>query len=217
MHFLQETHRHCVLAPGHKSSKVAMNVALRRSPILFITAASALAGLSGVARADIRYERLMPAPGLQANGNVDSVHISSQGRTVVFSTSAINWGNGESFAGDRVVAVDLDSHVVEIISRNFESTIFRGEDPAVSGDGRYVAFLTLHHPAGPASRIASPVRWIWPAATRPACRRRAAPTTTRSRSPPTAATSPSRPARSTSACRRAATAKSSSRTWTPAG
>ncbi len=122
---------------------------------LYLTLSTALAtSLAGAAHAELVYLRLLPAPGLEPNGHADSVKVSSQGRTVVFSTSAENWGNGESYTGDRVVAVDVHTGVVDIVSRDPNNgTIFRGEQPAVSGDGRYVAFLTLSHAMGPSWQV----------------------------------------------------------------
>jgi hypothetical protein len=106
-------------------------------------------GAPSDARAEFLFGRLLGAGGLQPNGSSNAVDVSANGKTVVFSTGATNWVSGPDYNGDRVVAVDLDTGVVETISRAFEGAVFRGEAPAVSADGRYVAFLTFNVSYGP--------------------------------------------------------------------
>jgi Tol biopolymer transport system component len=108
---------------------------------------ASLAGLSGRAHADFIYARLVPGPGIEPNGESTDVDVSSDGRTVVFASSAKNWV-GDTYNGTRAVAVDLDTGVIEVVSIGSEG-IFRGEGPVVSGDGRYVAFLTYSSSYGP--------------------------------------------------------------------
>ncbi len=112
-------------------------------------AVSAALGLPSPARAGFLYGRLSPA-GTEPNGASTSVHVSSNGRTVVFSSGATNWAPlGSDYNGNRIVAVDLDTGVVEVVSVPPSGPVFRGEAPAVSGDGRYVAFLTYSTSYGP--------------------------------------------------------------------
>lgn len=106
-----------------------------------------LALASGPARADFIYARLVPGVGLQANGASVDVDVSSDGRTVVFASDAQNWV-GDTYNGTRAVAVDLDTGVIDAVSA-LGGTVFRGESPVVSGDGRYVAFLTYSSSYGP--------------------------------------------------------------------
>ena len=111
--------------------------------------ASASLGFSNVAQAEFIYGRLVPEGG-EANGDSSAVDVSSDGRTVVFSSAATNWAPlGAEYNGNRAVAVDLDSGIVEVVSVPPGGSVFRGETPVVSGDGRYVAFLTLNASYGP--------------------------------------------------------------------
>lgn len=124
-------------------------VPFRRSLASALVVGSLFA-LSCPARAggDFIYARLVPGEGIEPNGISEAVDVSADGRTVVFSSSGSNWGPGGGvFSGDRAVAIDLHTGVVEIVSRNSgDGGIVRGETPAVSGDGRFVAFLTHNHP-----------------------------------------------------------------------
>ena len=107
----------------------------------------AAAGFPDAARADFIYGRLVPGAGVNPNGESTNVDVSADGRTVVFVSTANNWV-GDSYNGTRALAVDLDTGDVEAVSST-GGTVFRGEAPAVSGDGRYVAFLTLNSAFGP--------------------------------------------------------------------
>ena len=103
---------------------------------------AAVSALSMPARADFIYARLMPASGLEPNGASTAVDVSSDGRTVVFTSAARNWVANDTYNGNRIVAHDLDSGLIELVSVVPVGGTIRGETPAVSGDGRYVAFLT---------------------------------------------------------------------------
>ncbi|RYD15684.1 MAG: hypothetical protein EOP90_06970 [Lysobacteraceae bacterium] len=116
-------------------------------PLALSLALTTVLGLPGLAHADFLYGRLVPGPGVEADGASGDVDVSVDGRTVVFATTAQNWV-GDTYNGTRVIAVDLDTGVVEAISAA-GSSVFRGEAPVVSGDGRYVAFLALNHALGP--------------------------------------------------------------------
>jgi Tol biopolymer transport system component len=106
-----------------------------------------LVGLPGRAHADFIYARLVPGPGTEPNGASTTVDVSSGGRTVVFASNANNWV-GDTYNGTRAVVVDLDTGVVEVVSESGGS-VFRGDSPVVSGDGRYVAFMTYSSAFGP--------------------------------------------------------------------
>lgn len=115
---------------------------------------SAIAVASPSAHADFVYARLVPGAGLEPNGDSSAVNVSSSGRTVVFVSAANNWVAGDSYNGNRAVAIDLDLGIVEIVSATSQGAVIRGEAPAVSGDGRYVAFLTINTALGPNWQVA---------------------------------------------------------------
>ena len=131
-----------------------MSFAVPARPFALFLALSAALGSSDPARADFLYGRLVPGPGVEPNGISTDVDVSSDGRTVVFSSSATNWSSlGADYNGDRAVAVDLDTGVIDIVSSSPTGTVFRGEAPVVSGDGRYVAFLTYGSSYGPSWQV----------------------------------------------------------------
>lgn len=105
---------------------------------------AALAGLGGPAHADFIYARLTPEGG-EADASSKAVDVSANGRTVVFSSDSKLWV-GDTYNGTRALAVDLDTGLVEVMSVD-GSGVFRGEAPAVSGDGRYAIFLTYSNPS----------------------------------------------------------------------
>jgi hypothetical protein len=126
-----------------------MNLATNRRFVVSTLSLSVLAAACASARAEFIYARLVPGPGVEANGVSTDVDVSADGRTVVFSSSATNWSSvGSTYNGDRAVAVDLDTGVIEELSVSGAGA-FRGEAPVVSFDGRYVAFLTYSSPYGP--------------------------------------------------------------------
>lgn len=122
---------------------------LPRSLSLLLLAA-ALVVPAGAAHADFIYGRIVPGPGpgIEPNGDSGSVEVSASGRTVVFSSSATNWGPDDGFYGTRALAVDLPTGVIETVSTTSAGVPFRGSTPAVSSDGRYVAFLSNTGPFG---------------------------------------------------------------------
>jgi hypothetical protein len=96
------------------------------------------------ARAQLFFGRIVPdAPEVQANNYSDSVDVSHDGKTLTFSSAATNWLPSIVDTNDKAIAVDLDTGAIEIVSRTTAGTIVRGESPAVSRDGRYVAFLNF--------------------------------------------------------------------------
>lgn len=114
------------------------------SPLCRALSAGLILFLLGVpsARADMVFGRLVPAtPGTQANNYSDSVDVSNDGKTVVFSSTATNWLPDPTPTTDKAIAVDLDTGLIEVVSRTTAGTVIRGEQPSVSRDGRYVAFL----------------------------------------------------------------------------
>lgn len=125
-----------------------MDLSLTRRALASVLIVSGIAALPAPARADFIYARLVPN-GAEPNGDSKAVNVSSSGRTVVFASAAKNWVSGDTYNGNRIVAVDLDQGIVEIVSATPQGVVFRGEAPAVSGDGRYVAFLTYGSSYGP--------------------------------------------------------------------
>ena len=107
-----------------------------------------MAMLAGPAHAEFIYARLVPGAGMQPDGASSAVDLSSNGKTVVFSSAAKNWIAGDTYNGDRAVAIDMDTGLVEVVSATLQGEVIRGETPVASGDGRYVAFLTLGGPLG---------------------------------------------------------------------
>lgn len=96
---------------------------------------------------DFVYARLVPGVGIEPDGISEAVDVSADGRTVVFSSAARNWAPTGPVFSDLAVAIDLPTGTIEVVSRNSgDGGVVRGEQPAVSGDGRYVAFLTFNHP-----------------------------------------------------------------------
>lgn len=119
-----------------------MNPASIRRTLGTAIVSFSLTAMTVPAHADFIYARLVPGAGIEANGSSTTVDVSSDGRTVVFSSTAKNWV-GDTYNGTRVVAVDLDTGVIEAMSA-LGGSVFRGESPVASGDGRYVAFLTIN-------------------------------------------------------------------------
>lgn len=117
-------------------------------PSFHAAALAALAVLAAPAHADFLYGRIVPGASAQANNDSAAVDVSADGRTVVFSSAATNWGPDDGFYGTRALAVDLDLNVIETVSRTSAGVVFRGETPVVSSDGRYVAFLSNNSPFG---------------------------------------------------------------------
>jgi hypothetical protein len=100
--------------------------------------------LPAAASAQLLFGRLTPdAPVVESNGLSDAVDVSSDGKTVVFSSAATNWIPGDASLTDKAVTIDLVTGLIEISSRTTAGVIVRGESPAVSRDGRYVAFLNF--------------------------------------------------------------------------
>ncbi|MCX7563053.1 hypothetical protein OS176_05755 [Xanthomonadaceae bacterium XH05] len=112
-------------------------------PRCFLLVFIGLFGAVGAAKAQWISGRLVPGVGMEANGASEAVDVSADGRTVVFSTSATNWVPEAIANTDKVMAVDLDTGLMEVASRTTGGGVIRGEAPVVSRDGRYVAFL--HH------------------------------------------------------------------------
>lgn len=124
-----------------------MDLAIARRFLVSSLTLSALAAASTSAHADFIYARLVPGPGVEADATSRAVDVSADGRTVVFSSDSKLW-LGDTYNGTRAVAVDLDTGVIDAVSSG-NSGVFRGESPVVSGDGRYVAFLTINPSFGP--------------------------------------------------------------------
>lgn len=123
-----------------------MDFAANRPSLFPAWGALALAAVAGTAHAGFLYGRLTPQGG-EADASSRAVDVSADGRTVVFSSDSQMWV-GDTYNGTRALAVDFDTGTVEAISVG-QSGVFRGEVPVVSGDGRYVAFLTYSSAYGP--------------------------------------------------------------------
>lgn len=131
-----------------------MDLASTRRTLVPALILSGLSLLPAPARADFLYGRLVPGAGVEPDGTSTDADVSADGRTVVFSSSATNWSSlGADYHGDRAVAVDLDTGVIDIVSASPSGSVFRGEAPVVSGDGRYVAFLTYASSYGPGWQV----------------------------------------------------------------
>jgi hypothetical protein len=123
-----------------------MSFAVPIRPLALSLALSASLGFPQLAQAEFIYGRLVPGAGTEANGSSTAVDVSADGRTIVFASTAQNWV-GDTYNGTRAVVVDLDTGLVDAASLGANG-VFRGESPVVSGDGRYVAFLTHNHALG---------------------------------------------------------------------
>ena len=82
--------------------------------------------------------------GAEANGNSSAVDISDDGRCVVFSSSATNLVAGDTNGKRDTFVYDLQTGGITRISVNTsgEQADGGGGSPAISGDGRYVVFLS---------------------------------------------------------------------------
>lgn len=123
-----------------------MNLASTSRNLAVGLAVAASVCFAGAAQAAFLHGRLLPASG-EASEPSWAVNVSANGRTVVFSSNSKAWV-GDTYNGTRALAVDLDTGLVEAISAG-PSGVFRGESPVVSGDGRYVVFLTYSTVYGP--------------------------------------------------------------------
>jgi uncharacterized repeat protein (TIGR01451 family) len=70
------------------------------------------------------------------------VDISDDGRFVAFDSEATNLARGDDNARAEVLVRDRLTGVTELISRSLDGTPATGESPAISGDGRFVAFIS---------------------------------------------------------------------------
>lgn len=127
-----------------------MDFSANRPGLIPAWGALVLAAVAGTAHAGFLYGRLTPQGG-EADASSRAVDVSADGRTVVFSSDSQDWV-GDTYNGTRALAVDLDTNTVEAISVG-QSGVFRGEGPVVSGDGRYVAFLTYGSAYGPGWQV----------------------------------------------------------------
>lgn len=128
-----------------------------RTPTVLACALVAGLALAAPAEAELLYGRLETATG-QASDTSQSVDVSNNGKVWVFSSGANNWVTGLP-PGEYAVAIDGPSYLaedpasIEVVSRMTDGTPVRGIYPAVSRDGRYVAFSSNH---GSYNGIAAP-------------------------------------------------------------
>ncbi|MBI3786317.1 MAG: PD40 domain-containing protein [Deltaproteobacteria bacterium] len=83
--------------------------------------------------------------GTQGNGGSFSPAISADGNVVAFASSATNLAAGDNNAHVDVFACDRRTGHIDVVSINDAGTYGNGDSilPAVSSDGRYVAFKSL--------------------------------------------------------------------------
>jgi hypothetical protein len=114
---------------------------LRRASATF---AIALVMLPPIAHADFIFGRLVPGPGLQANGITQASDVSDDGRTYVFESNATNWIS-PSPTQSSVYALDLSRGTIFNASTTSAGATFNGTSfsASVSRDGRYVAMQTF--------------------------------------------------------------------------
>lgn len=82
--------------------------------------------------------------GAEANGNSDGVDISADGRYVTFHSAATNLVTGDTNGKADVFVYDLQTGNITRVSVNTSGAEATGGgfDPAISGDGRYVVFMS---------------------------------------------------------------------------
>ncbi|MFJ6088093.1 TolB family protein [Streptomyces sp. NPDC092369] len=98
---------------------------------------AASAGIMGTAGdAGVGVERISVADdGTQADGNSVGASITTDGRRIVFASSATNLIPGETTAGDRVFLRDLGTGQTKRMG--YQSPL---QPPVISGDGEYLAY-----------------------------------------------------------------------------
>lgn len=110
------------------------------APCLLALAIGALCGASP-ARAAFLFGRLMPdPPAIETDNTSDEVDVSADGRTLAITTLASNWAADASGPNSKIIAIDLDTDQIEHVSETTAGAAISGIEPAVSRDGRYVAF-----------------------------------------------------------------------------
>jgi Tol biopolymer transport system component len=82
--------------------------------------------------------------GAQANGDSYGASISDDGRYVAFTSQASNLVSGDTNGAADVFVYDRSTKTIDrvSVSESGGQLSAGGEDPAVSGDGRYVAYVT---------------------------------------------------------------------------
>ncbi len=91
------------------------------------------------------------------NGRSTRPDMDASGRFVVFESQASNLVPGDTNAMSDVFLYDLDTSTLERISQAPDGSPANGasSDPAISADGRYVAYVTE------AGNIVEHMRWAW--------------------------------------------------------
>ena len=72
----------------------------------------------------------------------DTVDISDDGRFVAFDSEATNLARGDDNANAEVFVHDRVTGTTELISRGLDGSPDTGDSPSISGDGRFVAFIS---------------------------------------------------------------------------
>lgn len=92
-------------------------------------------------RAELLFGRAVPhPPASEANDASSQTDVSADGKTLVFTTLASNWAPDASGPNSKVVAIELDTGLIEHVSETSAGASVSGIEPAVSRDGRFVAF-----------------------------------------------------------------------------
>jgi Tol biopolymer transport system component len=79
-----------------------------------------------------------------ANGGSDRPALSQDGRFIAFETNATNLGEGPNGEGNDIVRIDRQTGQIRQASRALQNAAANAgaASPAISGDGRYVAFTS---------------------------------------------------------------------------
>lgn len=106
-----------------------------------VLALAAACGRAPPAQAAFVFGRLVPDPPVaEANDASNQVDVSADGLSLVFATLASNWAADAGGPNSKIVAADLDTGLIERVSETTAGAPLTGIEPAVSRDGRYVAF-----------------------------------------------------------------------------
>lgn len=100
--------------------------------------------------------RRLDPPNGQANGPALSVSISANGRYVAFESEANNWVPNDTNGVSDIFVYDLLTNAVVRITARGTQLNGASEDPSISDDGRFVAFVSRATNAVPQDRDATP-------------------------------------------------------------
>jgi Tol biopolymer transport system component len=129
---------------------VAHRPRVRLSAGRVVVACVLLGAVPPVARAAVGGEKGAPSlislavDGREANGASFTPAISGDGRYVAFASSASTLVSGDTNGAEDVFVYDRKTHASEVVSLSTSEAQSDGDsfDPAISADGRYVAFTS---------------------------------------------------------------------------